>query len=283
MAENNPLVIALKEAALGLIRSDANRMMENEAFWEAPLFGVAQGADPLWQDFKEKAVGSGHWTPKEAFSLAYPEADVSPEELSVLVWVLPQTQATKEESAREKLYPGERWMRSRWFGESAVNAPLCQLMLSELQARGVQAVAPDRLADFGQITSDFGRASKWSHRHAAYAAGLGTFGLSDGLITKAGKAHRLGSVVLRANLEPTVRPYTSHREYCLFFKDGSCAACAGRCPAGSVNTKGRDKELCYNHLMSVTMPYAEKTWGWSKYYGCGQCQTAVPCQSGIPV
>jgi epoxyqueuosine reductase len=38
-------------------------------------------------------------------------------------------------------------------------------------------------------------ASSWSERHAAYAAGLGTFGLCDGLITARGKAVRFGSII----------------------------------------------------------------------------------------
>jgi hypothetical protein len=35
-------------------------------------------------------------------------------------------------------------------------------------------------------------ASSWSERHAAHAAGLGTFGLCDGLITAKGKAMQGG-------------------------------------------------------------------------------------------
>ena len=37
-------------------------------------------------------------------------------------------------------------------------------------------------------------ASTWSERHVAYVSGLGTFGLSGGLITAKGQAVRLGSV-----------------------------------------------------------------------------------------
>ena len=37
------------------------------------------------------------------------------------------------------------------------------------------------------MSEKYAYASTWSERHAAYAAGLGTFGLSDGLITAAGQ------------------------------------------------------------------------------------------------
>ena len=43
-------------------------------------------------------------------------------------------------------------------------------------------------------------------RHAAHAAGLGTFGLCDGLITAKGKAMRAGSVVARIAVAQTPRP-----------------------------------------------------------------------------
>jgi len=292
------LQLELQEAVLRFLSSPSNDMglPAKESFWDEPIFGVASGADPLWAVFKEKAVGSNNWTPREAFLLGFPqEAEVRAEELSVLVWILPQTMATKKENGRETVYPSERWLRSRWFGESEVNVPLRRLLVSELSARGIQAVSPlimpEYLPGIGTpanpvpVTewSPFGRSSNFSERHAAYAAGLGTFGLCDGLITRVGKAHRIGSVVLRAQLEPTPRPYTSHNEYCLYYKNGSCGVCVKRCPVGSVQFNGRDKEACLSHLQGTTMPYAEKTWGWKNFYACGLCQVNVPCESRIPV
>ena len=289
--KDTSLLSELKAAAARLLHSSANDMgmPDPEPIWGEPLFGVASGADPLWNEFKETAVGIRHWTPLEAFLLAYPEeTDVRPEDLSVLVWVLPQTQATIEANRRETFQPSERWIRSRWFGETEINAPLRRLMLEESHNRGIQAVVASLLPEFASgadTWSAFGQASYFSERHAAYAAGLGTFGLSDGLITRAGKAHRLGCIILRAQLEPTVRPYTSHLEYCLFFKDGSCGMCVKRCPAGSLSMEGaagRDKEACLRHLRQTTMPYIKETWGWTDFYGCGLCQTRVPCESKIP-
>ena len=58
-------------------------------------------------------------------------------------------------------------------------------------------------SQWARVTSDrFGFASTWSERHAAYASGLGTFGLSDGLITPRGQAMRCGSVVARIAVPP---------------------------------------------------------------------------------
>ena len=68
-------------------------------------------------------------------------------------------------------------------------------------------------------------ASQWSERHAAYASGLGTFGLCDGLITPKGKAVRFASVVTRIKVPPTQRPYKDHHAYCLHYAKGICGMC----------------------------------------------------------
>ena len=45
--------------------------------------------------------------------------------------------------------------------------------------------------------------SKWSERHIAHAAGLGTFSFSDALITRRGIAHRLGSIIINPGKRPS--------------------------------------------------------------------------------
>jgi len=123
-------------------------------------------------------------------------------------------------------------------------------------------------------------ASTWSERHAAYACGLGTFGLCDGLITPLGKAVRVGSVVARLEVPPTPRPYSDHRAYCLFFAQGTCGECIARCPAGAISEAGHDKVKCRDHL-NRTRAFVGEHYGFDGY-GCGLCQTGVPCESGVP-
>jgi epoxyqueuosine reductase len=127
----------------------------------------------------------------------------------------------------------------------------------------------------------FSYASSWSERHAAHAAGLGTFGLCDGLITAKGKAMRVGSVVARISIEPTPRPYSDHRAYCLYFDNGTCGKCIDRCPVRAITEAGHDKEKCRQHL-ARSREYVKKTYKFEGY-GCGLCQVAVPCEAGIPV
>lgn len=247
--------------------------------WGTPLIGFASGDDALFQQFKEH-VGPFHWTPLEAFSLAYPGQAVSSEELTVISWILPQTEAAKRDNRRESFYPAERWARSRFYGEQ-FNETVRRHVVTVLQEAGYEAVAPTLLPEWSWTKSEkYGDCSKWSERHAAHACGLGTFGLSEGLITPVGKAMRIGTAVVRMKVPPTERPYRSHQEYCLYFTKGTCGKCIKRCPVDSVTAEGHDKVSCRNHLKSMAR-HVKETYGFDGY-GCGLCQTAVPCESGIP-
>ena len=177
--------------------------------------------------------------------------------------------------------PSEAWARIRVYGE-AFNAALRQHVADKLTTLGYTTIAPMLVPNWTIVQSErFSYASSWSERHAAHAAGLGTFGLCDGLITAKGKAMRVGSVVAKVRLEPTQRPYSDHRAYCLYFHNGTCGKCIDRCPVRAITTSGHDKETCRQHLVSARK-YVKKTYHFEGY-GCGLCQVGVPCEAGIPV
>jgi epoxyqueuosine reductase QueG len=254
----------------------------DEPAWAEPLVAFASGTDTLWDAYKEY-VGPFHYTPLELYNSTFPDHPVGASELTVISWVLPQTEATKSDNRGEPKYPAERWARSRIMGE-AFNNKLRQHLVETLAEAGVQAVAPMLSPLFESRPSErFVYASTWSERHAAYAAGLGTFGICDGLITPKGKAMRVGSVIAGLRLAPTPRPYADddHQAYCLYYSQGICGKCIPRCPAGALSKEGgHDKSKCRAHL-TVTRTYVESEYGFEGY-GCGLCQTGVPCESKIP-
>ena len=253
---------------------------ENDRAFETPLVGFSRGDDPLYEAYKDH-VGPFYLTPWEIFTITFRDFNVRSEELTVISWILPQTKETKADNRKESFYPAERWARARIFGEE-VNEKLRKHVVAALEGKGYQAVAPALTPQFSmRISPKYGFASTWSERHAAYASGLGTFGLCDGLITPVGKAMRTGSVVARIQVPPTPRPYTDHHEYCLFFTTGSCKKCIPRCPVGAITEAGKDKPTCFKHLFPVTKDYVTSQYGFEGY-GCGLCQTGVPCESKIP-
>jgi ferredoxin len=254
---------------------------ENNKAWAAPLIGFSKGNDPLYLKFKE-VVGPFHWTPLEIFQLTFPDEAATAEELTVISWILPQTEETKAANRLETRFPSEKWARSRIFGEE-FNVKLRRHLVSFLEESGVPAVAPLLSALWERRTSErFVFSSTWSERHAAFASALGTFGLCDGLITPRGKAMRCGSVVARIAIPPTERPYQSHQAYCLFYAKGTCKKCVARCPAGAITEAGHDKRKCYEYMHPMSDEFARSHFGF-KGYGCGHCQTGVPCESRNPV
>ena len=252
-----------------------------EPAWEKPLVAYARGDDPLFERLKAD-IGSFYWTPVEAFGLAYPGLECSPSALSVICYVLPQTEATRLDQRAAIEVPAERWARSRFHGEE-FNCALRLHLAEQLTQAGYPAVAPERLPGFDYRQSEqFGLASNWSERHTAWVAGLGTFGLSDGLITKVGKAVRFGSVVVNMDLEATPRPYAGHQDWCLWYAQGTCGVCMQRCPAEAITESGHDKPQCFDYIRNVTTPYVRDNYG-TGATPCGLCQVKIPCESKSPL
>ncbi len=253
----------------------------DEPAWDEPLVGFSRGDDPLYVQLKEQ-IGAFYWTPFEIFEDTFPDCGATPGELTVIAWVLPQTKPTKLDNRKETRFPSERWARSRKYGEE-FNVKLRTHVVASLGNQGHEALAPQLSPLWGmRVSEKYGLCSTWSERHAAYAGGLGTFGLCDGLITPAGKAMRCGSVIARVVVPPTPRPYENHTAYCLFLAEGTCGKCIERCPAGAITKEGHNKLKCQTYVDSVTADYVKRNFDLDKTYGCGLCQTKVPCESQIP-
>jgi epoxyqueuosine reductase len=251
-----------------------------EPAWGEPLVAFSTGDDPLYRRLKED-IGPFFWTPLEIFAKTFPDVKITADALTVISWVLPQTEQTRLDNRREKTLPTMRWAFSRKYGEE-FNVKLRDHVVKVLKEAGHEAVAPMNSPHWKWEKSErYG--SSWSERHAAYASGLGTFGLCDGLITPRGKAMRCGSVVAKISIPPSERPYDDHHAYCLYYFDGSCGKCIKRCPVDAISKEGgHDKEKCFNYLQNVTEPFIQSRYGF-KTSPCGLCQTGVPCEAKIPV
>lgn len=266
----------------GCAPENSMHFRDNEKAWDKPHFGVAAGNDPLFAKLK-KMIGPFFWTPVEAYRLAFPHTQIDAAELRVIVYVLPQTHATLMDQRLQTSVPARRWAASRFYGEQ-FNRALRHHLARTLTESGYPAVAPELLPDFAyRKSTQFGIASNWSERHAAFIAGLGTFGLSDGLITRSGKAVRFGSVVAPLPLPVSKRPYgDDHHAWCLWYAKNTCGACIRRCPVAAIDAEsGHEKERCFRYIRQVTTPYV------SEHYGlgdtpCGLCQAGIPCEHRIP-
>ena len=256
----------------------ANSGEDGTPYFDAPLVGFASADDELFVRYKT-IIGSFHWSPSEVLTLGC-GAD-APAARTVISWVLPITEDTRLSNRKEEQYPSRKWARTRHFGE-LFNDVVRQTVVDYLMELGEFAAAPMLVEGWSRVTDpDIGIASTWSERHAAYAAGLGTFSINDGFITPKGIAHRVGSVVTNVVMEPSVQPYWDYRENCLTCRGKTCGVCMSRCPVGAISHKGHDKALCQRYTYGPAFMKLGKKYG-AEHIGCGLCQTDVPCESRIP-
>lgn len=268
-------------------QSNQRTQLDDGIYWEEPLVGFASGIAPLFFEYKT-LIGPFHLTPREIISSALQERGRSLlfteiEQISVISWALPASEDIRKSNRQEKQFPSKLWAYARTFGE-ACNIALRNQVVTFLEDLGHPAVAPTLSPAFQYIRDEkVGWASPWSERHIAYACGLGTFSLNDGLITPKGMAVRFGSVVTLLKLTPSEMKYRHHRENCLQFRNEKCGKCIPRCPAGAISEKGHDKDKCKEYVDSEVLQKKRIEYGLQNPPpSCGLCQTDVPCEFQIP-
>ena len=254
-----------------------------ERIFEEPLVGFVRGNDPIFDRFKE-VIGRHHFTPWEILRWQAENNGVKPpepEDISVISFVLPFSENTRRDNAAAVEWTSERWAQTRLLGE-IFSQTFVREIVTDLMGQGILAIAPDVTPMFNKKRyPKVGWASPWSHRHIAYAAGLGTFGMHDFLITEKGVVHRLGSFVVNLKLAPNrQRPEDIHA-HCLHYQGTQCLKCAKRCPVAAITTEhAHDKETCYQKVAD-SLKYCNEHYH-IFIYGCGLCATGIPCASEIP-
>jgi epoxyqueuosine reductase QueG len=239
-------------------------------YLDQPLVGIASAEDRIFRDYRQ-IIGPFHLLPDELLAGA----------ASVVSWVLPISRVVRESNRTQTELPSREWALTRTHGET-VNGDLRRHLVAWLEGQGHRAVAPQYSPLWQEFSeTPVGIASRWSERHAAYAAGLGTFSLSDGFISNRGIALRCGSVITTLHLRSTPRTFSNHYANCLHYHDGSCGACITRCPVGAITRGGHDKARCRELVYGTAPAKVSKMYGVSQT-GCGLCQTKVPCEAAIP-
>lgn len=238
--------------------------------YDDPIIKIGSADDPLWEELKApQVVGKLFRAPK----------DWMPEAKTVISYFAPFSDFVVEGNRADSIDVGNGWLYARVEGQAfltEMNHFLEQWFVSQ----GVKALSPYASEEFRYVfeagscddiedkTLSF--TSNWSERHVAYVCGMGTFGLSKGLITERGVAGRFGSVIVDAPLEVTPRPYSDIYEYCTM-----CGACM-RCPGGAITLEhGKSHTMCSAYVNRMRVKYAPR-------FGCGKCQVKVPCERGIP-
>lgn len=228
-------------------------------YWREPLVAVASANDPLLGELR-RVVNPEHAMPEE----------ILPGARAVVVYFLPFQRWLARENDQAGQYAARSWAVS-YLATNQLIHDINTHLQGHLEAEGYQAGITPATHNFDEEKL----ISRWSHRHLAYIAGLGTFGLHNLLITAAGCCGRVGSFVTSMPLVATPRPAT---EFCLAKVGNECSACVSKCTYEALSETGFDRRRCYAQLLVN-----------DRYYDdlplvdvCGKCDCEVPCSYGIP-
>jgi epoxyqueuosine reductase QueG len=253
----------LKTTALNRVAA-ANALVPNIAgmrIFDDPIVGVCEAGDECLHSYRDNNEANLH--------MLMP-GDWLSDARSVVSVFLPFTERVRA-SNRGAGAVSHEWLHGRIEGQKCV-AGLAKHLAEWLGDTVIPFLDPrfklERIEGADPTRSFI---VNWSERHVAYAAGLGTFSMPGGLITKKGAAGRLLSVVTACEAAPTPRAYTDIYEYCI-----RCGKCIDRCPARAITKDMRKNALRCSAQLDIPK---EK---FAPYYGCGKCQTAVPCEHTAP-
>jgi epoxyqueuosine reductase QueG len=257
--------------------SPKNRISEKDAWdasyvgmriFERPILSIGSADDRWFERMKEKGVIGDHF---------YLPNDWLPGAKSVISVFSPFTERVRKSNTLSPNYPSREWLHGRIEGQHYIEGLNAQIR-DYIVINGARALSPmlDTRFAFGPAEKDGDRPaipafnSNWSERHVAFICGLGTFGRHTCLITKSGTAGRLCSIITDLPLPVDGKDYEGRFDYCI-----QCGTCQRRCPGQAIAETGKDIGKCAVQLASM-MKYA------APRYGCGKCQTAVPCETKAP-
>lgn len=226
--------------------------------WQVPLIAYADADNEEFNTLK-KVVSPTHALPKDFLS----------EAKTVVAYFIPFDEAITKSNINEK-YTSKEWAIA-YIETNKLIFNLNTFIMNELEKLGYKSnvIPATHNFDTQKLISD------WSHRHVAYIAGLGTFGLNNMIITEKGCCGRVGSFVTDIKIKPTQK---TEAENCLYKSMNICKKCVDRCVNDALKTESFDRHKCYEMCLENDRFHSEL----GLVDVCGKCLVNVPCATKNP-
>ena len=227
--------------------------------WEEPIIGFAKADDPSFMQLK-RIINENHRLPNELLSDAK----------TVISYFIPFNLEVVSSNSNGKIASKE-WAIA-YIETNNLITELNESLAKILKKENYNSTNIPATHNFDKTKL----ISYWSHKHAAYIAGLGKFGLHKMIITEKGCCGRLGSLITSAKID-VIRK--EDKEYCLYFHNKSCKKCVDKCVYNILNIDSFDRHKCYKVCLTNSRIYSHL--GLSDV--CGKCACGVPCSLKNPV
>lgn len=258
MGPDHQMDTFIRETIVQFVR-DYSLRVQTATPWREPLVAVADAEDPLFGKMKT-AVSPTHALP----------GDLLPGARSVVCWFVPFTPDTALLNSNGG--PAHESWAVAYVETNRMLAELSRAVAGALRDRGEDSAVMPPTHNYSprKLMSD------WSHKHVAWIAGLGRFGMNHLILTEQGCCGRLGSIITTAALAPTPRP---GHEFCRHKIRGACpGGCVEHCPVKVLGEEPFNRFLCNTVLRENARRYAHI--GLADV--CGKCVCGLPCSHGIP-
>lgn len=253
---------ALKTFAADFVAAEPERL-GSDGWWRPPLLVCAR-LDSRFDELPRMAYRD-HLHPRQLLPTAR----------SILVCFLPFRKSLVKEN-RSGQRPCRNWAVS-YVQTNDLIGRLTKALGDLLGQQGFKSGLTPATHNFDEAAL----MARWSHKHLGWLAGLGRFGMHRMLITPAGCAGRLGSLVTEAELGD--HPLIETNEACLLKFGKPCGRCIASCPIEALKEDDFDRRACWDRLKENRRSMAYFAELPETTHVCGKCVALMPCSFKNPV
>jgi len=230
-----------------------------KTYWKEPIIAVISARDENVPSLKE-TVSPEHFMP----------SDISPDAKSIISFFIPFHEDIINSKINGKMASKE-WALA-YIKTNALIQIINDNIESIMERNGYKAGKIPATHNFDEKKL----ISNWSHRHIAYIAGIGTFGINNMLITEKGCCGRFGSIITDYEFKNYAQ--MNNNEKCLHKINGSCGLCRKKCAINAYENNNFNRHKCYAQCLEnahyhINIGYADI---------CGKCMVGLPCSLAEP-